>query len=310
MKAAIFRGDGRATVEEAETPDLRPGEVLLQLEGCGVCASNLPVWQGREWFDYPLVPGSPGHEPWGRVLACGKRVDGFEPGTRVTGLSYRAYAELDVALADQLVVIPEDYETLPFPGEAFACGMNVFRRAGIERDMRVAVVGSGFIGGLVIQLAAAAGASVTAFSRRPWSRRLAADQGAIAVRSFEDGAGEALRSAFERVVECTGAQRGLDVASTLTAPGGRLVIAGYHQEGLRTVDLQEWNWKGIDVINAHERDSARVIDGLRAALGAMERRELDPWPLITHRFGLEEIGDAFRTMEDRPEGFTKGVLCL
>ena len=57
----------------------------------------------------------------------------------------------------------------------------------------------------------------------------------------------------DRVIEAAGHQEGLDLGTALTAEGGRLVIAGYHQDGLRHVDMQTWNWRGIDVINAHER---------------------------------------------------------
>jgi hypothetical protein len=54
--------------------DPLPGEVRVALEGCGVCGSNLPVWEGREWFTYPLQPGAPGHEGWGEVAAVGDGV--------------------------------------------------------------------------------------------------------------------------------------------------------------------------------------------------------------------------------------------
>ena len=67
----------------------------------------------------------------------------------------------------------------------------------------------------------------------------------------------------ERVIECTGLQWPLDLASELSAERGRLVIAGYHQDGLRQVNMQLWNWRGLDVINAHERDPQAYVDGMR-----------------------------------------------
>ncbi len=308
MKAAVLQGNGRSSLETREITGPARGEVLVRLEGCGVCASTLPAWQGRDWFEYPLAAGSPGHEPWGRVVACGEEVNGFAPGDRVSGLSYRAYAEYDLALADQLVKLPPQLDDRPFPGEALACGMNVFDRAGIAAGMRVAVVGAGFIGGMVIQNAAAAGAAVTAFSPREWSRTRAREQGAVAARPVADGA--STDEAWPCVVECTGTQGGLDLASRLVGIRGRLVVAGYHQEGLRSVDMQEWNWKGIDVINAHEREPQRYVDGMRAALAAIEEKRLDPWPLFTHSLPLADIDRAFELMEQRPDGFTKAVLCL
>ena len=65
----------------------------------------------------------------------------------------------------------------------------------------------------------------------------------------------------ERVIEAVGKQWPLDLAGELTAEGGRLVIAGYHQDGPRQVNMQLWNWRGLDVINAHERDPAGLCRG-------------------------------------------------
>jgi threonine dehydrogenase-like Zn-dependent dehydrogenase len=61
-------------------------------------------------------------------------------------------------------------------------------------------------------------------------------------------------SAFcDVVIECTGMQWPLDLAGELTRERGRLVIAGFHQDGPRQVNMFLWNWRGLDVINAHER---------------------------------------------------------
>jgi threonine dehydrogenase-like Zn-dependent dehydrogenase len=309
MKAAVLHGDGRSSVERRNAAAPGPGEVLIRLEGCGVCASTLPAWQGRPWFEYPLEAGSPGHEPWGRVVECGEAVTGFSPGERVTGLSYRAYAEFDLADADQVVRLPEQLDDRPFPGEALACAMNVFDRTGIDRGMAVAIVGAGFIGSMLIQTAVAAGAVVTAFSRRQWSLERALEQGAVAARPVDELADDGGEERWPCVVECTGTQAGLDMASRLVGIRGRLVVAGYHQEGFRSVDMQEWNWKGIDVINAHERDPGRYVSGMHTAIDAIRRRLIDPWPLFTHKVPLEGIDRAFRLMEERPDGFTKALLC-
>jgi NADPH:quinone reductase len=310
MRAAVLLGDGHSKVTETGVASPGPGEVLLKLEGCGVCASNLPAWQGRSWFRYPMEAGSPGHEPWGRVAERGDR-SAPAIGTRVTGLSWRAYAEFDIARTEHLVPVPERYDDRPFPGEAMACAMNVFERSAIARDMRVAVIGAGFIGGMLVQLATAEGALVTAFSQRQWSLDRAVEQGAVAAMAIEEGlAGTGDGDFFDCVIECTGMQEGLDAASKLVGVRGRLVIAGYHQEGLRSINVGEWNWKGIDVINAHEREPARYVAGVRAAIEAIEQKRMDPWPLFTHTVSLDRIDDAFCLMQSRPDGFTKAVLSI
>lgn len=317
MQAAVMRGDGRIALERVPVP--RPGanEVAVRLHGCGVCASNLPVWAGRPWFNYPLDPGTPGHEGWGEIAALGDAVDDFKVGERVALLSGRAYADYDVAGADAIARIPSNATSMPLPGEPLACAMNIFRRSQIERDQWVAIVGVGFIGALLIQLASHAGARVIALSRRPYALEIAHQCGAAhsfptddmyaaigAVRELTGGTG------CERVIEAAGEQVTLDIASAISAEGGRLMIAGYHQDGPRTVDMQQWNWRGLDVINAHERDPKVAARGLREAMDAVREGRLDPAALLTHALPLQKLGDAFELMRTRPDGFLKAVVTM
>jgi threonine dehydrogenase-like Zn-dependent dehydrogenase len=90
--------------------------------------------------------------------------------------------------------------------------------------------------------------------------------------------------------------------------GGRLVVAGYHQDGPRQVNMQQWNWKGIDVINAHERDRNVCIRGVKDAVAAVEEGRLDPDALYTHRFPLAKLGAALQATRDHPEGFVKALV--
>jgi threonine dehydrogenase-like Zn-dependent dehydrogenase len=89
---------------------------------------------------------------------------------------------------------------------------------------------------------------------------------------------------------------------------GRLVIAGYHQDGMRQVNVQLWNWRGLDVINAHERDPAAYTAGIAGALDAMQSGRMDPDRLYTHRIPLARAGEAFELLRLRPEGFVKAVV--
>src|SRR5690606_15877246 len=91
------------------------------------------------------------------------------------------------------------------------------------------------------------------------------------------------------VIEAGGVQDTLDVAARLTAVRGRLIIAGFHQDGLRTINLQEWNWRGFDVINAHERDPLAYVRGMRKGFELVERGAVDLDPLLTHHVGLDDI---------------------
>lgn len=315
MRAAVLAAPRSVLLGDVVLPEPLGNEVRVRLEGSGVCGSNLPPWEGREWFSYPFAPGAPGHEGWGRVDAVGRDVTDLAPGDRVALLSERAYAEYDIADAGSVIKLPAALEGKPFPAEPLACAMNVFRRSAIEPGQDVVVIGIGFLGAIITALAANAGARVIAVSRRPFSLEVARAMGAAEtvvmddhwrvldqVRQLLGGEGA------PRVIEAVGSQWPLDLAGELTAVRGRLMIAGYHQDGTRQVNMQMWNWRGIDVVNAHERDPAVYVEGMRLAAEAVASGALDPSPLYTHVLPLDRLAEAFELMEARPDGFLKALV--
>jgi threonine dehydrogenase-like Zn-dependent dehydrogenase len=315
MKAARITAGRQLDVVDVAPPLPAPGEVRVRLEGCGVCASNLPVWEGRPWFNYPIDAGAPGHEGWGVVDATGKDVDDLREGDRVAFLSNRAYAEYDVAKSDGIVKLPAELAGRKFPGEAAGCAMNIFRRSGIEAGQTVAIIGAGFLGNLLIQLAKSAGARVVAISRRETAREIAKSCGADETVAMDDHGKIVARvkeltggKGAERVIECVGTQWPLDIANDVIAERGRLVIAGYHQDGPRTVNMQNWNWLGIDVVNAHERDARNYVRGMREAVDAVVSGRIDLEPLLTHSYAVEELDRAMEDLVSRPGDFVKGVI--
>lgn len=315
MRAGVIASPLGARIERIARPQPGPGQVLLRLEGSGVCASSLPMWEGREWFQYPQPAGAPGHEGWGTVAAIGDGVSGLKEGDRVAALTYRAHAEYDVADAAAVVPLPESLQRMAVPGEPLGCAYNIFRRSGIEHNHTVAIVGIGFLGALLTRLATNAGARVIAISRRPFALDVARACGAAETIAMDDhhriidDVKRLTGGRFcERVIEAVGLQWPLDLAGELTAERGRLVIAGYHQDGLRQVNLQLWNWRGIDVVNAHERDPQRYVAGIRGAIELMQAGVLDPTPLYTHTLPLDELGKALELTRTRPDGFLKALV--
>jgi threonine dehydrogenase-like Zn-dependent dehydrogenase len=268
-------------------------------------------------MQFPTPPGSLGHEGWGIVDEVGEGVQELAPGDRVAALSYSSYAEYDLADAANVVRLPESLAGRPFPGEPLGCAMNIFRRSAVEAGQTVAIVGIGFLGAVLTKLATDAGARVIAISRRPYSLDVARRMGAAETIPLEDhyqiiDRVKALTDGrmCERVIEAVGKQWPLDLAGELTAEGGRLIVAGYHQDGPRQVNMQLWNWRGIDVINAHERDPKVSLQGVREAVELVASGRLDPEALLTHEYELEELGEALDATRDRPDGFLKAVVKL
>ena len=317
MRAAVLTGPGQMTVERVPLPEPGPGQVRVKLEGCGVCASNLTPWAGPEWMQFPTRPGDLGHEGWGTIEALGEGVTGLAVGERVAALSYKSYAEYDIAEADAVVKLPPQLAGKPFPGEPLGCAFNIFRRADIQAGQTVAIVGIGFLGAILTRLATDAGARVIAISRREESLQVARDMGATETIPMHDHSAiiervkELTAGHFcERVIEAVGKQWPLDLAGELTAERGKLIVAGYHQDGPRQVNMWLWNWRGIDVINAHERDPQAYIAGIREAVDAVASGRLDPSQLYTHSYPLDRLSEALDATRDRPGNFVKALVAF
>jgi threonine dehydrogenase-like Zn-dependent dehydrogenase len=315
MRAAVLVAPGQVRVESVPRSEPGRGQVRVRLEGSGVCASNLTPWAGPEWMNFPTEPGSLGHEGWGVVDALGEDVGGLSVGDRVAALSFKAYAEYDLADADAIVRLPDALAGQPFPGEPLGCAMNIFRRSEIVAGQTVAIVGIGFLGAILTRLATNAGARVIAISRRPFSLDVARAFGAAETIAMNDhneiiaAVKELTGGVFcDRVIEAVGKQWPLDLAGELTRERGRLIVAGYHQDGPRQVNMWLWNWRGLDVINAHERDPKVYVQGIREAVEAVASGRLDPRPLYTNSYPLDRLGEALDATRDRPDGFLKALV--
>lgn len=315
MKSAVFAAPKKIEIKDLPIPEPAHDEVLIRMEGCGLCASNLPVWEGRDWFTYPQNAGSPGHEGWGTIIKVGDNVNDLKAGDRVGALSYNAFAQYDIAKAENVVKLPETLKDMPFPAEPLGCAWNIFERSEIKAGQTVAIIGIGFLGGLLTQLIKNAGAKVIALSRKNSALNLAKEFGADEVIPLDDHykiidkvknltGGEFC----DRVIEATGKEWPLNLAGELTKIRGKLIIAGFHQDGMRQINVQLWNWRGLDVINAHERDPQKYTYGMKKAVEAVVDGIMDPRPLFTHKIDFENIDEAFRLHSESPEGYVKALI--
>ena len=315
MQAATLVAPETIEIQTVARPQIATDEVLVQIEGCGVCASNIPPFEGRDWFSYPMEPGQLGHESWGRIVETGADVADFVEGQRVSMLSNHAYAQFDKAAASAVVALPDSLENRPFPGEPLGCALNIFARSGIGSGDVVAIVGIGFLGATLTQLAKRAGATVFAISRRPFSLEFARQFGADQTIEMDDHwrVLETVKNLtggrlYDVVIEAVGKQWPLDLSAELCRERGRLIVAGYHQDGLRNVNMQLWGWRGLDVINAHEREEAVYTRGISRAAAAVANGDLNPAPLYTHVLPLEKLGEALALTKNRPDGFMKALI--
>ena len=304
---------GRVEIVETDPPRPGPGMVRVRLEGSGVCASNLEPWAGPDWMTFPLDPGGLGHEGWGRIDAVGDGVDDARMGERVAVFGDHSFATHEIVPTDAALTVPDALAGQPVPAEPVACALSIFRLARVRRGDRVAIIGAGFLGLLLTRLAKQAGAEVIALSRRAESLARARDWGAARTMALDDDPAARVMEATggkgcDICIECTGHQSPLDLAGAITRESGRIVIAGFHQDGPRQIDMQHWNWRAFEIVNAHVRDRATILATMREALDVMASRALDVRPLLTHRYPLHRLGEALDATRDKPEGFVKAWI--
>jgi threonine dehydrogenase-like Zn-dependent dehydrogenase len=256
-------------------------------------------------MEFPTEPGGLGHEGWGIVDAVGSGVEGLCVGDRVAALSYKSYARYDIAEKDAVVRLPESLAGKPFPAEPLGCAMNIFRRSDIEAGQTVAIVGIGFLGAILTRVAADAGARVIAISRRPFSLDIARQFGAAETVSMDDhqriiDTVKALTGGTfcDRVIEAVGKQWPLDLAAELVRERGKLIVAGYHQDGPASSTCSYGTGAGSTYMSQRIRD----------AVDAVASGRLDPSPLYTHSYPLDRLGEALDATRDRPDGFLKAIV--
>jgi threonine dehydrogenase-like Zn-dependent dehydrogenase len=316
VRRAVLAGPRRFELEDAPLGRLEPKDVRVRVGVCGVCASELAQWKtGR----HP-APANLGHEVSGEVVEIGPDVTAVRPGAVVTGLFKGGFAEFAATVEDRVVPVPAGVGLGESLGEPLACIVSAAARTRVELGDAVGIVGLGFMGLLMLEVLRMRGAGViTAIDVRAdaldAARRLGAhetfapDRVPDRLRVLERAA-IAPGSGVDVAVEASGTQPGLTLAGEMVREHGQLSILGYHNEGggRRDVDLRLWNWKALEVLNAHERRAAYKIECMRRGLALLAARRIEVGSLITHRFGLDQLNAAFAALEAKTAGFCKAVV--
>ena len=312
MKAAKLKSDKNFVIVETDTPIPATTDVLIRVSTCGICKSDVHLW--KQFLPKYAIPGFPGHEVFGVVEKTGSDVKAVRAGDTVTCISFpgKGYAEY-VCVPENRVVKVKQQGSHILLGEPLACAYNIINRTRISEGQLIAVIGTGYLGLLLIKLLRKKYTNtIIAIDDRDSARTNALKAGAShvfhqEVSMIKKAVKESGKAGIDVIIEAAGTQSALDLATTLIAHKGCLLVAGYHAQGNRIINMQQWNWKGIDVINAHERDEEVYMDGLRGALSLMES-EMHAFDMISHSFSLGNIDKAFELFDDSPEGYVKGVI--
>ena len=316
MKQAILEAPGHFSIVDVPVPEPAPGQVLVKVAACGVCTSELDVWDGSTGGKG--LPRAIGHEVSGVIAGLGAEVTGLKEGDPVgvwVNGGFAEYVAVDASWCYPAGEVPLDLAL----AEPVACAVNAVEMGDPKLGDDIVVIGAGFMGNLVQKLAALRGPRhlIVADTRSDALER-ASRLGAThvvdvskeslteVVQSLTDGRGS------DMTFEVTGAQAPLTAAGEMTRMSGTIAIVGYHQSngGDRTIPLAYWNWMAFRIANAHFREETVIRRGMEVGMRLMTSGRLDLSDVVTHRFPLDEIGQAFETAHAKPAGFAKATVVV
>ncbi|PXY28955.1 hypothetical protein BAY59_14995 [Prauserella coralliicola] len=315
-------------------PDPGQDEALLAVERVGICGTDLHIWDGSYATGLPLIQG---HEisatvaalPGGYAgpLAVGDRV-AVEPvvacgtcypcriGRRNTCRSMDAVGVHRPGGFQERVAVPTG-NCHPAPGltadvaalaETLSVSLRAITRPGVRAGERVLILGAGPIGLGAVIGARDAGAEVMVAdlheSRLDLARKLGA---AVTVRGVEDLAEHVAEwtsgEGAPVVVEATGAAAVAERAFEVVATAGRISLVGVSEQTAR-LGLRTFTAKELDVYG-----SRSTLD-FPAAIALAGRHQDDVRRLISHEFGLAEVGEALAFSHDNPQSVVKTVIAV
>ncbi|CAA9518388.1 MAG: Threonine dehydrogenase and related Zn-dependent dehydrogenases [uncultured Thermoleophilia bacterium] len=295
-------------------PEIGPAEVLIRVANCGVCASEVDMWEGNAGIEFPRHVG---HEVSGVIERVGADVTQFAPGDPVaawvTGGGFAEYVAVEAEYCLPADGVPLDLAL----GEPLACAVNAVELTDVALGDDVVLIGAGFMGHLVHKLVELRGPGqvIVADARDDALARARAIGPCRTVNVREESLAEVVAEltggrGADVTFEITGVQAPLTMAGEVTRMSGTVAIVGYHQGGTREIDLAAWNWNAFRVVNAHFRDVGVIMRGMRTGMRLLRAGRIDLSDVVTHRFGLDAVATAFETAHTKPEGFAKSTVSM
>jgi L-iditol 2-dehydrogenase len=345
MNAAVYRGNSIVSVDSIPVPEIGPGEILIRVESCGICPTDLKK------IEYNLLPPPRifGHETAGVIAAVGRNVRKYNPGDAVIVFHHipcgqcfychkKLYAQCPVYKKvgvtagyepagggfSQYVrvmdwIVERGVEKIPagvsFDQASFVEPVNTCLKGVKQIDVQpedvVAVLGQGPIGLVFTMMAARIGSKVVATDTMPTRRQLARRFGAIeAFDPREDSLDHAVRSMTEGrgadvVIVAASAKGIVDQAVKITRPSARILLFA-----------QTSHQERIDISGASICMEERTLCGSYSASVDLQKESADlvfsgalpVEELVSHRFPLSQIHEGIERALHPDEGSLKIVV--
>lgn len=344
MKAAVLTGIRRMEVQEIADPQIeRDTDVLLKIEKVGVCGSDVHYFEtgriGSQVVQFPYIVG---HECAATVADVGKAVTSVKPGDPVvvepavschecdqcrmgrentcSNLRFLGTPGQGNGCLSEYLVMPEEC-CLPTNGritieqgvlcEPLAIAVYSVKQSKLPRGADVAILGAGPIGLSVLVSAQAEGAGTCYMTEKIDGRvEVARQAGATWVGNplTQDVVGEILKRqplGMDLVYECAGQQETIDQAVDVLKPGGTLMLIGIPREDRISFAIDQIRRKEITIVNVRRQNACT-----RTTMDLVAAGSIRPDFMVTHRFKLDRVQEAFELVEAYNDGVVKAMIEL
>ena len=333
MKVALFEKPHSLTVRSTPVRTLLPNEVLLKVQACGVCGTDVHIVEGTSRSNPPVVLG---HEFIGIIEDVGNAVHGFVTGQRAAvdpniscGVCYfcrRGLVHLcanlralgvdrDGGMAEFCFVPFEQIHLLPdaMPADAAAfvepvsCAVHGIDRANIHAGDTIVIIGGGTIGLIMLQLAKNAGASRTILVEPlQQKRRIAAELGADVLLNpteadTKDAVMDFTNVGADIVIECVGKPQTAQLALELARRGGTVEFFGVCSIGEKiSVEPNQVYFKELTIVGSYVNPNtfSRAISLLDAGKVRVDKFQIDKFPLdgVHEALALQREGKTIKSI--------------
>ena len=335
MEALICTGPGYFEYKDIEAPMLKPGHAIIKIRRIGICGTDLHAYTGTQpYFTYPRILG---HEVAADLIEA-DGANGFVPGEAVTFMPYFncgiciacrngkpncctdikvCGVHVDGAMRTYLSV--PSYSLIKSEGlsydelaliEPLAIGAHGIRRANVQKDEFVLVIGAGPIGLGTIMFAKIAGAKVIALDINDQRLQFCKDKlhTEYIINASKEDVLTRLREITKGdmptvVIDATGNQKAINNALQYLAHGGRFILIGLQKEEI-CFSHPEFHKRETTLMssrNATREDFIHVIKSIKGGL-------INPSILITHRVKFNEVKDAFPGWSDPKTNVIKAMV--
>lgn len=342
MKSMMLTGIRSMEMKEVPSPLLTGDrDVLIRMTSVGVCGSDIHYYSwgriGSRKVDYPFPVG---HEGAGVVVSTGKNVTRVKSGDRIAIEPAMSCGQCDQCQAGRphtcrklrflgcpgeadgclsaFIVMPEE-SCFPVPGhmtddqaalvEPLSIGLYAVRQSVDMQGATIAILGHGPIGMSVLLSARAMGAGRIYVTDRIDERlEIAAGSGAEWTGNPDKtdvvaDIGEREDRLMDAVFECCGKQEAMDQAFGLVKPGGKIMIIGIPEFGSWSIPADVTRRKETIIQNVRRQNHC-----VQPAIDLIAQGKVDTGSMVTHRFPLDRVPEAFDLVETYGDGVMKAMI--